>query len=80
MAYFLVIFWHLPGMTNKLNEICTRNKWPLCADVNLGPPELDASILGQVQLCQGILNIFFLLLFLHINNQPSSYLGFSSSM
>jgi hypothetical protein len=77
VAYFLVIFWHLSGMTDKLNEICTRNKRPVCADVNLGPPELDALILGQVQLCQGILNIF---LFLHNNDQLSPYVDFSSSM
>ena len=77
MVDFLVIFWHLPGMTNKLNEICTHNKRPPCADVSLGPSELDASILGQVQMCQGILNVF---LFLHINDQLSAYVGFSSNI
>jgi len=73
VVYFFVIFWQLPGMTNKRNEICTRNKRPLCADVNRGPPELDAAILGQVHLCQGILNVFFL----HIHDEISPYVGFS---
>jgi hypothetical protein len=42
MVYFLVLFWQLPGMAKVLNEICTRNKRPLFADLNPGPPELDA--------------------------------------
>jgi hypothetical protein len=63
VVYFLIVFWHLPGMTNVLNKPCTRNKRPLCVDVNLGPPQLDASILGQVQMCQEILFLFLFIYF-----------------
>jgi len=53
-------------MTNVLNKLCTRNKRPLCVDVNLCPPELNASILGQVQMCQGILFLFIYFIYLFI--------------
>jgi hypothetical protein len=48
-------------MSNVLNKLGTRNKRPLCVDVSLGPPELDASIPGQVKCVKEFYFYLFIL-------------------